>query len=178
MTDLATVLLAETSAGYRAMKELADRAIAQVNDDELLRAIDDEANSIAVIMRHMAGNMRSRWTDLFTSDGEKPDRDRDREFETPPARSREAIAADWESGWKRLFDTLEALAPDDLLRVVTIRSEPYTVVRALERQTRHYSQHVGQIVLLAKHWRGREWKSLSIPRGQSAAYLGRTAQKP
>ena len=170
--NLASTYLAEAIAGMRALKDLADKAIAQASDDELFRQLDDEANSIAVIMRHIAGNMRSRWTDFLTSDGEKPDRQRDREFEMPPTPTRSALLAEWESGWSTTLSAIESLDEDDLLRRVTIRAEPHTVLRAIERQTRHYAQHVGQIVLLAKHWRGASWTSLSIPRGKSAEYSG------
>jgi hypothetical protein len=151
------------------MKELAEKAIAQVSDDQLLRTLDPESNSIAVIMRHMAGNLRSRFTDFLTTDGEKPDRNRDGEFEMPPA-GRDAIVNDWERGWAVLFRSLDALAPDDLLRDVYIRGERHTVVQALGRQLTHHAYHVGQIVFLAKHFQWSGWKSLSIPKtgGQGA----------
>lgn len=170
--ELSAAYLAEAVAGMRALKDQADKAIAQVNDEELLRQLDDEANSIAVIMRHVAGNIRSRWTDFLTTDGEKPNRERDGEFEAPPSRERAAILAEWESAWAVLFATFGRLTTADLLRTVTIRGEPHSVMRAIERQSRHYASHVGQIVLLAKHWKGSAWKTLSIPRGKSKEYLG------
>lgn len=170
--DVGTTYLAEAVAGMRALKDLADKAIAQASDDDLFRQLDDEANSIAVVMRHIAGNAKSRWTDFLTTDGEKPDRHRDQEFELPPTPTRAALVAEWEAGWGITLKAIESLTPSDLLRTVTIRGEPHTVIRAIERQTRHYGQHVGQIVLLAKHWRGAAWKSLSIPRGKSADFAG------
>jgi hypothetical protein len=170
--DVATTYLAEALAGMRALKDLADKAIAQASDEDLFRQLDGEANSIAVVMRHIAGNMRSRWTDFLTSDGEKSDRNRDQEFEAPPVSTRAALLAEWESSWALTLRAIGALTPDDVLRTITIRGEAHSVIRAIERQTRHYAQHVGQIVLLAKHWRGDAWTSLSIPRGQSTAYAG------
>ena len=150
-------------------KRLAERAMAQVSDDQLFTSIDSESNSIAIIVKHMAGNMRSRWTDFLTSDGEKPDRNRDSEFEEPPA-TRAAVLAAWEAGWTSLFCALHALTDDDLARTVTIRGEPHSVMQAINRQLAHYPHHVGQIVLLAKHFAGDGWQSLSIPRRASADY--------
>ena len=150
-------------------KRLAERAMAQVSDDQMFTSIDRESNSIAIIVKHMAGNMRSRWTDFLTSDGEKPDRNRDSEFEEPPA-TRAAVLAAWEAGWTSLFCALHALTDDDLARTVTIRGEPHSVMQAINRQLAHYSHHVGQIVLLAKHFAGDGWQSLSIPRRASADY--------
>ena len=170
--DIGGVYLNEALAGMRALKDLADKAVAQTSDDDLFRVLDDEENSIAVVMRHIAGNARSRWTDFLTTDGEKPDRHRDREFDHPPTSTRAALLAEWETAWAVTLATIGSLAPPDLLRTVTIRGEPHSVIRAIERQTRHYGQHVGQIVLLAKHWRGASWVSLSIPRGKSADYAG------
>jgi hypothetical protein len=145
------------------MKELAEKAIAQVSDEHLLTSLDPESNSLAVIMRHMAGNLRSRFTDFLTTDGEKPDRNRDGEFELAHA-DRSAILADWESGWVVLFRALEALQPSDLLRDVFIRGERHSVIQALDRQLTHHAYHVGQIVFLAKHLQSSAWRSLSIPR--------------
>jgi Protein of unknown function (DUF1572) len=153
---------------FRGLKELADKAAAQVGDEEFFRAIDPESNSIAVIMKHMAGNLRSRWTDFLTSDGEKPDRHRDTEF-VAETEDRAAILERWEAGWRTLFDTLESLKPEDIDRTVLIRGEPHTVVEAVNRQLSHYGQHTGQIVFLAKHLKSSDWKTLSIPRGQSEA---------
>jgi len=148
----------------RKLKAQADKAMAQVDDQQFFAVIDPDANSIALIVKHVSGNMRSRWTDFLTSDGEKPDRDRDSEFERGSADTREAILARWEAAWELLFKTIAALGPDDLGRTVTIRNEPHTVVQAINRQTSHYSAHVGQIVLLAKHFAGPNWRTLSIPK--------------
>ena len=148
----------------RKLKAQADKAMAQVDDRQFFAMIDPDANSIALIVKHVSGNMRSRWTDFLTSDGEKPERDRDTEFECGSADTREAIFAQWEAGWELLFKTIAALGPDDLGRTVTIRDEPHTVVQAINRQTSHYSAHVGQIVLLAKHFAGSKWQTLSIPK--------------
>ncbi len=157
---------------FRRTRELADRAIAQLSDDQLHARLDAEANSVAMLMAHMAGNMRSRWTDFLTTDGEKPWRARDTEFEPPPL-SREALTAAWEAGWQQLFDTLGTLSDDDLGRTVTIRGEPLTALAALLRQVSHYGGHTHQIVLLGKHLAGAGWSVLSIPRGQSAAAAAR-----
>ena len=148
----------------RKLKTQADKAMAQVDDRQFFAVIDPDANSIALIVKHVSGNMRSRWTDFLTSDGEKPDRDRDAEFALDSGDTREAILAHWEAGWELLFKTVTALGPDDLGRTVTIRNEPHTVVQAINRQTSHYSAHVGQIVLLAKHFAGPNWQTLSIPK--------------
>ena len=148
----------------RKLKAQADKAMAQVDDRQFFAAIDPDANSIALIVKHVSGNMRSRWTDFLTSDGEKPDRDRDTEFELDGSDTRVAILAQWEAAWELLFKTIAALGPDDLSRTVTIRNEPHTVVQAINRQTSHYSAHVGQIVLLAKHFAGPNWQTLSIPK--------------
>jgi Protein of unknown function (DUF1572) len=149
---------------FRKLKKLAEGAIAQAQDDDLYVTLDEEANSIAIVMRHMAGNLRSRFTDFLTTDGEKPDRNRDGEFELDKPLTRSQVMADWESGWTRLFATLDSLTTDDLLRDVFIRGERHSVIQALDRQLTHHAYHVGQIVLLAKHFRSSEWKTLSIPR--------------
>src|SRR5579883_610799 len=151
-------------------KKLGERAMAQVSDEALLATPDPESNSIAIIVRHLAGNMRSRFTDFLTSDGEKPDRNRDGEFEVPPSASRADLMKAWEEGWKTVFDAIDALAAADVLRPVTIRGEPHSVLQALGRQQAHYAQHVGQIVYVAKLLRGGEWRSLSIPRGKSEEF--------
>lgn len=158
------------------IKKLADKSIEQVSDEQLHHSIDPEANSIAVLMRHMAGNMRSRWIDFLTSDGEKPDRMRDREFEDP-GQTRAELLAEWEHGWKCVFDALTPLTDADLQRIVMIRSEPHTVYKAISRQVAHYAGHAYQILLLAKHLRGAEWKTLSIPRGQSEEFNRRMLAK-
>ncbi|HEX8560649.1 MAG TPA: DUF1572 family protein [Pyrinomonadaceae bacterium] len=167
MTDtLSEHYLKDAVKVFRNLKKLADGAAAQVSDEEFFRAIDPESNSIALIMKHMAGNMRSRWTDFLDSDGEKPDRRRDSEF-VVEGEDRRAIEERWEAGWRTVFDTLDSLRGVDLMRAVTIRGEPHTVVEAVNRQISHYGQHAGQIVFLAKHLKSSGWKTLSIPRGQS-----------
>jgi hypothetical protein len=153
--------------GLRIEKEQADKSIAQVSDADLHRLIDPEANSIAVIVRHMVGNMRSRWTDFLTTDGEKPSRDRDGEFETQ-ALTRAELLAEWEAGWAVTLAAIDALTPDDLGRTVTIRDKPLTVATAIDRQVRHYSEHVGQIILLAKHFAGANWQTVSVPKKKRA----------
>lgn len=159
--------LDDTLLQLRKLKAQAEKAIAQVDDRQLLAVLDPEANSIAIIMKHMAGNMRSRWTDFLTSDGEKPDRNRDGEFVVSSDASRAQILDAWEDGWKRVLDAIASLKPDDLGKTVPIRGEAHTVVEAINRQVTHYAAHVGQIVLLAKHYAGADWKTLSIPRGKS-----------
>jgi Protein of unknown function (DUF1572) len=149
-------------------EQLGERAIAQAPDEALTVTLDTESNSIAIIVKHLYGNMRSRWTDFLSSDGEKPDRNRDTEFESPAA-TREQLIAQWEAGWKYLFDALAALSDADLGRKVLIRDEPHSVMQAINRQIAHYSYHVGQIVFLAKHFACDHWTALTIPRGQSAA---------
>ena len=146
----------------------------QVTDEQLLTLLDEEMNSIAQIVKHMAGNMRSRWTDFRTTDGEKPDRDRDSEFVNPPA-TRKALLEVWESGWNRVFGALEPLSDADLGRIVKIRGEAHSVMQAINRQLAHYAYHCGQIVFLAKHLQHAQWKSLSVPRGQSARFNQKVA---
>jgi hypothetical protein len=155
-------------------KRLADRAMAQIADEHLFARLDAESNSIAIIVKHMAGNMRSRWTDFLTSDGEKSTRDRDSEFEDPAA-TREALLRDWENGWACVFNALEPLTDDDLERTVTIRGEAHSVMQAINRQVAHYAYHVGQVVLLAKHYAGQDWQPLTIPRRKSAEFNQRVA---
>jgi len=159
---------------FRYYKRLADRAMEQVTDEQLFAFLDREANSIAIIVKHMAGNMRSRWTDFLTTDGEKPNRDRDSEFVDPPATRKDLLAA-WEDGWNRLFTALEPLTDADLGRVVTIRGEAHSVMQAINRQLAHYPNHVGQIVLLAKHFACDRWQSLSVPRNKSAEFNRKVA---
>jgi len=154
---------------FRNYKRLAERAIEQVRDEEFFAAIDAEANSIGVVVKHIAGNLVSRWTDFLTSDGEKPDRNRDTEFEMM-GDTRESLMAFWERGWKTLFDSLEPLTAEDFSRTVTIRGEPHTVVEAVNRQLTHYAYHIGQIVLLAKHFKSSDWKTLSVPKNKSAEF--------
>jgi hypothetical protein len=151
----------------RKIKGHAEKALGQVDDAQLFAVLDPEANSIALLMKHLAGNMRSRWTDFLTSDGEKPDRDRDSEFVHGPGDSRASLVALWEDGWYRTLKAVASLKPEDLGRTVHIRGEAHTVLEAINRQLTHYAAHVGQIVLLAKHLAGPRWQSLSIPRGRS-----------
>lgn len=151
-------------------KNLADKAIAQVKDDEFFVTLDDEANSVAVIMKHMAGNMFSRWTDFLTSDGEKPDRNRDMEFVIEANTSKDDVLDYWERGWACVFAAIEPLTLEDFEKTITIRGEPHTIVMAINRQLMHYSYHIGQIVFLAKHFRSTQWNSLSIPRNKSAEF--------
>jgi hypothetical protein len=178
--SIPTLWLTEAVLMFRKQKELADRAIVQVSDANLRRALDENTNSIAVIMKHMAGNMVSRWTDFLTSDGEKSWRNRDDEFVddfSSEVKSREEILAMWERGWKSLFDTLESLKPDDLTRTVTIRGEAHTALRAIVRQIDHYGYHIGQIVMIARVLAGERWEVLSIPRGGSEEYNRRVWKK-
>ena len=154
---------------FRYYKKLAERAMAQCPDEGLFTMLGAESNSIAIVVKHMSGNMRSRWTDFLTSDGEKPDRNRDTEFEDPPA-TRAEVMEMWERGWKLLFGALEPLSDADLTRTITIRTEPHSVTQAINRQIAHYSYHVGQIVYLARHFAGEKWQSLTIPKKKSAEF--------
>lgn len=154
---------------FHKIKKLADKAIAQLSDEQLHVKIDEESNSVAIIMRHMAGNMRSRWTDFLTSDGEKPDRRRDHEFEDVTG-TRAELQAEWEAGWQCLFDALAPLTDADLRRTVIIRAEPHSVYKAISRQVAHYAGHVYQILFLGKHLKGAAWTTLSVPRGQSEEF--------
>ena len=166
----AAAYLDEARRSFRGYKRLGENSLAQLQEDEFFYAPDSESNCAAVIVKHMSGNMRSRFTDFLTSDGEKPDRNRDQEFELGPTPSRDEVMRWWEDGWKIVFDTVAALKPEDLGRTVTIRGEPHTVLQALSRAVAHYAYHVGQLAFLGKHIRQGEWKSLSIPRGKSAEY--------
>jgi hypothetical protein len=166
-------------SAMRAYKKLAEKAIAQLKEEEFFVTLDEEANSVAIVMKHMAGNMISRWTDFLTSDGEKPDRNRDMEFVIDAQTMKDDVLAYWERGWKCVFDAIDPLTVEDFEKTVLIRGEEHTIVQAINRQLMHYAYHIGQIVFLAKHFRSAEWKSLSIPRNRSAdfnAYL--TAQPP
>ncbi|MCC7438433.1 MAG: DUF1572 family protein [Armatimonadetes bacterium] len=156
-------------ADFRATKRLGERAMGQLRDDEVNWSPDGESNSIAIIVKHLAGNMISRWTDIFTTDGEKPDRNRDSEFEGALTGKTEVMEL-WKRGWRRLLETLESLGPDDLERTILIRGEPHTVVQAIIRQTSHYAYHVGQIVFIAKHLRSEGWQTLSVARGKSEEF--------
>jgi hypothetical protein len=161
---------------FRDYKKLAERALAQVSDQEFFLKIDEESNSLAVIIKHMAGNMISRWTDFLTTDGEKPTRNRDSEFILSPDTTRSEMMEYWERGWAQVFGAIEPLQPADLARQVFIRGKAHTVVEAVNRQMMHYAQHIGQIVFLAKHLRSAEWQTLSIPRGASSQFNAYLAQ--
>jgi hypothetical protein len=170
MNNIAAHYLDEARRQMRGYKRLAEGAVAQVKDDEFFVTLDPESNSIAILLKHMAGNMRSRFTDFLTSDGEKPDRRRDQEFEIGPGTTRAEVMRWWEGGWSRVFAAFDSLKPEDVMRTVTIRGEPHTVLQAINRQIAHYAHHIGQVLFLAKHFRSAEWKSLSIPRGKSEEY--------
>lgn len=167
---LGTHYLEDAIASLRSYKKQADKAIAQLKDDELFVQIDPESNSVAIIMKHLAGNMFSRWTAFLTTDGEKPTRNRDMEFVVEPKNTKEEILDYWERGWQCVFDALEPLKDEDLLRKVMIRNEEHTVLQAINRQLMHYPNHIGQIILLAKHFRSADWQTLSIPRNRSAQF--------
>ncbi len=177
MSDIGANYIDEVFRSLRGHKRLADDAIAQLSDQQFFAAPDAESNSVAIMVKHMAGNMRSRFTDFLTTDGEKPDRNRDQEFITASDTTRAQIMESWERYWQLVFDTLNGLSAEDLLRQVTIRTEPHSVLQAINRQMAHYSYHVGQIVFLAKHWKGAEWKNLSVPKGASAAVNAAMAAK-
>lgn len=161
--DAAALVLAETVACFRRQKAMAEGAFAQLESGDWHRVLDPESNSIAVIVQHLAGNLRSRWRDVLTTDGEKADRDRDAEFEDAGSSAAELLAA-WEHGWEVALKSLDALSTDDLSKTIAIRGEPHSVARALTRSLDHTAGHVGQIVMLAKHWRGEQWQTLSVPR--------------
>jgi hypothetical protein len=176
-----TSYIEDSLALFRQHKRLAEYAMEQVTDEQLQATLDPETNSIANIVKHLSGNMRSRFTDFLTTDGEKPDRDRDREFVDPPA-SRKALMDIWGDGWARLFAALESLSEADLVRTVTIRGEAHSVMQAINRQVAHYSLHVGQIVMLAKHFAQDSWQSPSVARNKSAEFnrqvaLGERSQR-
>lgn len=162
----------------RKLKALAENALGQIEQEDVFSVLDSEANSIAVVMKHMAGNMRSRWTDFLSADGEKPDRDRDREFIIGADDTHARILSMWEEGWSCLFAAVSSLIPEDLGKTVRIRGEVHTVVEAINRQMTHYAAHVGQIVLLAKHYAGANWQSLSIPRGKSKDFDVSRSDRP
>jgi hypothetical protein len=168
--NLAQHYLENTIAEFRSLKKQGDRAMEQLNDEQFFVTLDEESNSVAILVRHLAGNMRSRWDDFLNSDGEKPDRHRDREFIIDADTKRAEVIEWWERGWRYVFDAIEALRPEDVMRTVTIRQEPHTVLQAIMRILGHYAAHIGQIVFLAKHLKSTEWKTLSIPRGQSEQF--------
>jgi Protein of unknown function (DUF1572) len=179
-----TSYLKDSTDLFRYYKKLGELAMQQCPDEGLFATLDAESNSIATIVKHMAGNMRSRWADFLTTDGEKPDRNRDTEFETPP-RTRQELMTVWENGWKCVFTALEPLTDADRTRTVTIRTEPHSVMQAINRQLAHYAHHIGQILFAAKHFttvKTGKWDSLSVPRGKSQAFTadvaaGRNSQR-
>ncbi|MFZ0795541.1 MAG: DinB family protein [Candidatus Korobacteraceae bacterium] len=177
MPDLGTHYLDEVFRGLRGHKRLADDSIAQLSDQQFFAQPDPESNSVAIIVKHMAGNLRSRFTNFLTTDGEKPDRHRDEEFLTPSDTSRDQLLQWWEQNWQLLFDTINSLQPGDLERSVTIRGQKHSVLQALNRAVSHCAYHTGQITFLAKHWKGAEWKSLSVPKGQSEQFNAKMFQK-
>jgi hypothetical protein len=169
-TGLLAAHLADVVRTFRSYKALGDAALARTPDAHLHTELDPNSNSIAVIVKHVAGNLRSRYRDFLTTDGEKPDRDRDREFEMPDHAAREEIQRWWDEGWAVALGAVEALKPDDAGRTVTIRGEAFVVLEALNRSVTHTAYHVGQMVYLARHFAGPAWTSLSIPRGESAKF--------
>ena len=170
MATTDALIIEELRLEARKLKQQADQALTQVDEAGFFARIDHDANSIAVLVKHVGNNLRSRWTDFYTADGEKPDRRRDGEFELSAEDTRERLTACWETGWSRLFATLDAMTPADLDRSVAIRCEPHSVPRAALRSLTHAAGHIGQIVLLARHTRGEQWATLSIPRGQSEQF--------
>jgi|SRR5581483_459706 len=168
--DLAAHYLEEAARQLRGHKRMAEGAISQLSDEEFFRAIDPESNSVAILVKHIAGNQRSRFSDFLTSDGEKPTRHRDSEFVLDSSTTRAEVMNWWEQGWKVVFDTLASLLPEDVTHTITIRNEPHTVLQAINRAIAHYAQHIGQIVFLAKHLKSSNWNTLSIPRGKSEEF--------
>ncbi len=176
--SITQLYLDDIRASFRAYKKLAEKALAQIKDEEYFVTLDEESNSVAVIMKHMAGNMISRWTDFLTSDGEKPDRNRDQEFVIAEGTTKDEVFTYWEQGWNCLLNTVESLQPADLDKKIFIRGKAHSVVQAINRQMTHYAYHIGQIVYLAKHIRSSEWKSLSVPRNSSASFNEYLKNKP
>ena len=170
MNDAAAHYLEEARRQLRGHKRMGEGAMSQLKDEQFFITLDPEANSVAILVKHLAGNMRSRFTDFLTSDGEKPDRFRDGEFELTPSTTRADVMKWWDEGWVRVFAAIDPLKPEDVMRTVTIRGEPHTVLQAINRQIAHYAAHIGQIVFVAKHLRSSEWKTLTIPRGKSDEY--------
>ena len=176
--SLAEQYLDEIRRQMRGYKRMGDGAITQLQGDEIFRALDADGNSVAVLVKHIAGNARSRFTDFLISDGEKPDRHRDQEFELSSATLADEVMLWWEQGWEHVFSAIASLKPEDVERVVIIRGEPHTVLQALNRALAHYAAHVGQIVFLSKHLRGAAWKTLSIPRGKSEEFNAKLRSAP
>ena len=176
-SDFRSDYLEEVTRVLRHHKQLADDAMAQLDDEQFFALPDPESNSVAIIVKHVAGNLRSRFTDFLSSDGEKPDRKRDQEFIIAKHATRRAILEDWEKQWQVLLDTVESLQPDDLARTVTIRAQPHSVLQALNRNATHMAYHTGQIVFLAKHWKSADWKTLSVAKGQSEQFTAEMRKK-
>src|SRR5262244_2984461 len=174
-TSLAAAYLDEAFRSFRGYKRMADGALAQLNDEDFFYLPDPESNSVAIVVKHISGNLRSRWTDFLTTDGEKPDRNRDQEFEMKAGVTRGELMRWWEDGWNCVQQTLAALQPEEIGRTVFIRGEPHSVIQAIQRSLAHIAYHVGQIVYLGRHLRQAAWNSLSIPKGKSAEY---NARKP
>jgi Protein of unknown function (DUF1572) len=170
VSEIRSHYLEEAKRQFRGHKRMGEGAMSQLRDQDFFVTLDPESNSVAILVKHLAGNMRSRFTDFLSSDGEKPDRFRDREFELSPSTRAAEVMAWWEEGWAVVFSAIDPLTPEDLMRTVTIRGEPHTVLQAMNRQIAHYAQHIGQIVFLAKHLRSSDWKTLSIPRGKSEEF--------
>ena len=170
MTDLAAYYLEEIKRQFRGHQRMGERALAQLDEKDFFVTLDPESNSVAALVKHIEGNSRSRFTDFLTTDGEKPDRFRDQEFEISEKTTREDVMGWWGQAWSHVFSALDSLQPEDVLRTVTIRQEPHTVMQALNRSLAHYAQHIGQLVFLAKHLRSSQWQTLSIPRGKSEDY--------
>lgn len=165
----------EAFRSFRGYKRMADGTFAQLDDRGFFYLPDPESNSVAILVKHIAGNLRSRWTDFLTADGEKPDRDRDQEFVLTPADTREELMRRWEASFETVFSTLKALQPEDFNKTVYIRNEPHSIIQAINRSLNHMAGHISQIIFLGKLVRGSEWNTLSIPRGKSAEY---NAMKP
>jgi len=176
-TDVATHYLEEVRRQFRGYKRLGEGAMAQLKEEELFITLDPESNSVAILVKHLAGNMRSRFTEFLTSDGEKPDRNRDQEFLIGPGTTRADLMRWWEEGWNCVFSAIATLKPEDVMRTVMIRGEPHTVLQAFNRQLAHYSAHVAQIIFLAKHLRSSQWQTLSIPRGKSTEFNSKAVGK-
>jgi hypothetical protein len=173
MADLGAAYLTDIVRTYRYYKTLGEGAIAQVRADaDLHMLIDADSNSIAIVVKHLAGNLRSRFREFLTTDGEKPDRDRDAEFDVAASVTRGEILAWWNEGWTIALQAIEALTPDDLVRTITIRGEEFLVMEALNRLATHAAYHVGQIVYLARHFASPNWTTLSIPKGASQLAKG------
>jgi hypothetical protein len=168
--EVSTHYLEEARRQMHGHKRMGEGAMEQLKDEDFFVTLDPESNSVAILVKHLAGNMRSRFTDFLTTDGEKPDRFRDQEFELTPTTTRADVMKWWEEGWARVFAAIDPLKPQEVMRIVPIRGEPHTVLQAVNRQIAHYAQHIGQIVFLAKHLRSSEWKTLSIPRGRSEEF--------